>query len=79
MKTYLVSWDVCFAVVNCETKTDLLGDNTIDNLFNILKERDPSFVRDNGQIKYDWGDFKETCKIEDVTSKKGIVFGGAFG
>jgi len=78
MKTYLVTWDVCFMIVNCETKIDFLGEEK-DDLFEILKKEDSDFFKEDGIIKYDWGHSQEICGVEDVTGKEGVVFGGAFG
>ena len=69
MKTYLVSWDVCFAIVNC----------AYGNLFEELKNEDCYFIKEDGKIKYNWGEFKEDVHIEDVTDRKGVFFSGSVG
>ena len=71
MRTFLVSWDTCFSIINAESK---------EELFESIKGIDKNFNLKNGKIHYKWDDtYNEKVEIEDLTDKKGEVFGGCFG
>jgi hypothetical protein len=74
MRTFVITWDCCFSVVNAEDK---------EELFNTIKElsSDGNFNLVNGKFHFKWVDdgYNEEVDIVDVTDKKGEIFGGSFG
>ena len=75
MKTFLVSYDVCFAIIICESK-----DKVIHHLQNDEELDGNAFSEKNGKIYHRWSsDYSEECQVEELSSKTGVVFGGAFG
>jgi len=70
MNTFLINYDTCFLVINAENKQEL---------FDIIIDNDDNFNLEYDKLHYKFDDYNEEVIIEDVTDKKGIVFGGSFG
>ena len=69
MKIIQVTYD-------CSMITMILEDdqNSWSGIYNVLKESDDNFSKRGNSIFYNWSsDYKEECRIEDVTDQRGII------